>query len=244
MLIFSLILVQVIIFAGLIMMLRHILTQNVGSAVKHLEDLSQEYESKEVEINRQREEIKQKSEGILADAKARAEDIRAQILKEAGDEKSKIVEQALSQKEDIIKQADKSRQRLISEIDERISKEAVNKACELIQHTLPDNFKKDVHSQWVKELIDNGFTQLKNLDIPKGIEEVKVSSAFTLSPDQRKILQKRLTDIFGREVKLKEEIDPSVITGLVISMGSLVLDGSLRNKIKEQVIKSKNENAE
>jgi len=112
-------------------------------------------------------------------------------------------------------------------------------ATELIQHTLPDKFKKDIHSQWVKELIDSGFTKLEHLNIPKDIKEVKVVIALPLDADQRKALSRKIKDVLGREAALKEEIDPKVVAGLVIHIGSLILDGSLRNKIQEQAKNAK-----
>ena len=123
---------------------------------------------------------------------------------------------------------------MLSEIEDRIDKGAINKACEFVQLTLPEKFKQDVHTYWVKELIDNAFEGLKKLDVPKNSKEVKISSAFTLTADQRKGIHKKIKETLKRDMDVKEEIDPAVIAGLVISVGSLVLDGSLRNKIMEQ----------
>jgi len=234
MLIASLVLLLIIIFAAMVVMFRKIMTKNVISATRHLEELSQEYAKKEREIIQQREETKQKAQEIISKAQEEAERLKKQIVKDTEDEREKILAQAHSRNEEIIQQAEKSRQQLLEEINERIEKEAVNRACELIQYTLPDEFKQDVHAQWVKELIESGFTQLQRLRIPADIKEAKIISAFSLNEEQRKVLHKKLTEILGRNITLKEEIDQKLITGLIISIGSLVLDGSLKNKIREK----------
>jgi len=234
MLIVSLILFQIIIFAVLIFVFRKVMTKNVISAIRYIEELNQDYTKKEQEINRQLEETKLKSQEIINKAQEEAEKLKTQIIKEAESERDKIIGQARTQSTEIIQQADKSRQALLQEVEERIDKEAINKACQLLEDTLPEQFKQNVHLHWVEELIENGFNNLEHLRIPQDLQEVKIVSAFTLTGEQRKNLFKKLKDVFGREVALKEEVDPKVVAGLIISMGSLVLDGSLRNKIKER----------
>jgi len=234
MLIISLVLFQIFIFAGLIFVLRRMLTKNVTDATRHLEELNQDYTKKEEEVNRQLEDTRVKSQNILKEAQEEAAKLRAQITKEAESERDKILEQARTQNDTIIQQAEKSRQALISELEERIERESVNKACELMQVTLPEQFKQDVHLHWVEELIGNGFSKLEHLQLPEDIQEIKITTAFPLTEEQRKDLSKKLKDVLGYETVLKEEIEPKVIAGLIITIGSLVLDGSLKNKIQEK----------
>lgn len=233
MLIISLILFQVFIFVGLALMLRRIMTKNVTDATRHLEELNQDYAKKEEELNRQLQEAQQKSQNILKEAQGEAEKLKTQTIKEAEGERDKILEQARTQSDTVIQQAEKSRQVLIAELEERIKTEAVNKACELMQVTLPEQFKQDVHLHWVEELLENGFSQLEHLRLPQGIREIKITSAFPLTEGQRKNLSKKLKNVLGDEMVLKEEVEPKVVAGLIITIGSLVLDGSLKNKIKE-----------
>jgi len=230
----SLILFQVLIFVGLVLILRKVMSKNIISATEHIEELNQDYTKKEQEINRQLQEAKLESESILKIAQEEVEKLKTQTIKEAESERDKIIGQARLQSTEIIQQADKSRQSLLSEIEERTDKEAINKACQLLQDTLPEQFRKDAHLHWVEELIENGFSNLERLRIQEDLQEVKVTSAFSLSAEQRKNLFKKIKDVFGREVTLKEEVDPKVVAGLIISIGSLVLDGSLKNKIKER----------
>jgi F0F1-type ATP synthase membrane subunit b/b' len=234
MLIISLVLLLLLMFVGLIFMLQRILNKNIISATKHIDELSQDYSKKEAEIARQLEEVKQKSQEILDKARAEAEKARNQMISDAQAESEKLVKHAQSQGEEMIKQADKTRQQLLTEIEDRISKEAVNKACELIQHVLPENFKQDIHAQWIGELIENGFANIERLRIAKDVQDVKIAAAYSLSKAQRDGLAKKLKEILGHDVALKEEIDPKVVAGITITIGSLVLDGSLKNRIREQ----------
>ena len=230
----SLILIILIIFGLLIYILQRIIKQNVMSATKHLDELNEDYSKKEQEVNTQLEEAKTKSQQLIASAQEEAERLKMDIIKHAQDEQENIINEARNHAQEIIQQADKSRQLLLSELDDRIAKESVNKACELIQDTLPEQLKEIAHKQWVEDLIGQGFGGIDRLNLPDGIEEIVVISAFSLTEEQRRHIAKKLKDILGRDIKLKEQIDNKIVAGLIINIGSLVLDGSLKNKISKK----------
>lgn len=234
MLIISLIVLQVVIFAGLIFMLKHIITKNVISATQHLERLDHEYSKKEDGVDRRLQEVEKKSQDILENAKEEAEKLKDQITKEAETEKGNMLKDARIQSDEIIEQADRSKELLISEINERISRQATEKACELIQDALPDKFKEDIHREWIEELVRDGFSQLENLDVSEDIKEAKIISGFPINEKELKMISEKIKSALGRDISIVEETDPKLVAGIVVSIGGLVLDGSLRNKIREK----------
>lgn len=233
MLLFSLILIQLIIFIGLILVFRRVLSSNVNSATQHLAELNEDYDKKEREVNTRLEEARRRSGEIVAKAREEAEKEREKVAKEAETERDKILREARTSSEEIMQQADKSRRLLLSELDERISKEAAKKAAGLIQRALPEEFKRDIHHRWMKELAEDSLKEIERLRIPEEVKDVKITSAFSLRDDERKNLSKRLKELLGREVALKEEVNTEIVAGLVVTIGSLILDGSLKNKIRE-----------
>ena len=234
MLIVSMVVMMVVIFGALILVLRKVLSQNVSLATRHLEELNDDYAKKEADLKRQLEDVRQKSEEIIRKAQEEAQQSKAQLMKEAEAQKVKLLQETHTQAEELMQQADKSRQMLLDEIKDRIAREAVDKACELIQETLPEQFKLKVHEHWMEELMESGFAQLERLKIPEDIKEVKIISAFALNEGQRKNLTRKLKDALNKDISLKEEIDPRVVAGFIIHIGSLVLDGSLKHKIQER----------
>ena len=234
MLIVSMVVMMVVIFGGLILVLRKVLSQNVSLATRHLDELNDDYAKKEADLKRQLDDVRQKSEEIIRKAQEEAAQARAQMMKDAEAQKVKLLQETHTQAEELMQQADKSRQMLLDEIKDRIAREAVDKACELIQETLPEQFKLKVHEHWMEELMESGFAQLERLKIPEDIKEVKIISAFALNEGQRKNLTRKLKDALNKDISLKEEIDPRVVAGFIIHIGSLVLDGSLKHKIQER----------
>ena len=61
--------------------------------------------------------------------------------------------------------------------------------------------------------------------------DVDVTSAFALSDEQQDKLAKVLSARLGREVRLHAAEDATLIGGVVIRAGDLVIDGSVRGKI-------------
>ncbi len=234
MLIVSMLVMMVLVFGGLILVLRKVLSQNVSLATRHLEELNDDYAKKEADLKRQLDDVRQKAEEIVRKAQEEAGQAKAQLMKDAEAQKTKLLQETHTQAEELMQQADKSRQMLLDEIKDRIAKEAVDKACELIQETLPEQFKLKVHEYWMEELLESGFAQLERLKIPENIKEVKITCAFALNEGQRKNLTKKLKEALGKDITLKEEVNPRVVAGFIIHIDSLVLDGSLKQKIQER----------
>ncbi len=233
MLIVSLILLQVFIFVGLIFFLRNILNRNVISATAHLKQLSAEYAKKERQIKEQLEQTERKCKEALNQAQQDAHQKREGIIAQAQEERDRILNEAQQRAKEMVEQADRTRESLIAEINQRIEERSLERVAELIQQVLPEHIREEIHHRWLDELITSSFEQLDRLHIPEGVLETKIVSAFALTPKERELLKTKIKEKLGREIALEEEIDSGVIAGLIVNIGSLVLDGSLRFKIKE-----------
>ena len=51
--------------------------------------------------------------------------------------------------------------------------------------------------------------------------------------EQQRMLHRRLQEKLGRELTMTEAADARLVSGLVITLGSVVLDGSLASKVKQ-----------
>ncbi len=67
----------------------------------------------------------------------------------------------------------------------------------------------------------------------QGVRQVQVSSAFELGDDAQKDLAAVLEKRLGTEVEMTVETDPSLIGGVRIRAGDLVIDGSVRAKLRK-----------
>jgi F-type H+-transporting ATPase subunit delta len=67
----------------------------------------------------------------------------------------------------------------------------------------------------------------------KELEFAEVRSAVALTADQEARLKAALANATGKQVNLKVVVDPSVLGGLVATVGDTVIDGSVRTRIDQ-----------
>ena len=67
----------------------------------------------------------------------------------------------------------------------------------------------------------------------KNLEVAEVRSAVALSADQQARLAAALTNATGKQLNLKVVVDPSVLGGVVATVGDTVIDGSVRTRIDQ-----------
>jgi F-type H+-transporting ATPase subunit delta len=67
----------------------------------------------------------------------------------------------------------------------------------------------------------------------KELEFAEVRSAVALTADQEARLKAALANATGKQVNLKVVVDPSVLGGLVATVGDTVIDGTVRTRIDQ-----------
>ena len=67
----------------------------------------------------------------------------------------------------------------------------------------------------------------------KNLEVAEVRSAVPLTDDQQDRLKAALTNATGKQVNLKVVVDPSVLGGIVATVGDTVIDGSVRTRVEQ-----------
>jgi len=72
---------------------------------------------------------------------------------------------------------------------------------------------------------------VKRASSAKQLEVAQVRSAVELTADQQTRLAAALANATGKEVNLKVVVDPSVIGGIVATVGDTVIDGSIRTRL-------------
>ncbi len=95
------------------------------------------------------------------------------------------------------------------------------------------NFLKLVASKrrlFAIEAMIRDFEKLHDFD--RGVTRAEVTVAHPLSAEHSADLQRTLRDITGgKEVEVTTDVDPSIIGGIVVKLGSRMVDGSVRTKL-------------
>jgi F-type H+-transporting ATPase subunit delta len=73
----------------------------------------------------------------------------------------------------------------------------------------------------------------RQLDERLGVTRVEVTSARELAKGDQAKLQAVLTRLTGRRVETEYRLDPELIAGTVVRIGSTIYDGSVRTRIEK-----------
>ena len=65
-----------------------------------------------------------------------------------------------------------------------------------------------------------------------GTVDAEAWSAVPMSLDQEKALVLSLHNLTGKKVRLRAEVDPSLVGGVVVRLGDTIIDGSVRGKLE------------
>jgi F-type H+-transporting ATPase subunit delta len=74
------------------------------------------------------------------------------------------------------------------------------------------------------------YRRLLNAD--RGVVEAVATSATALSADETRALERKVTDMTGRTVDLRVEVDESLIGGLTVRVGDTLYDASVRGRLE------------
>ncbi|MCM8813481.1 MAG: F0F1 ATP synthase subunit delta [Candidatus Omnitrophica bacterium] len=233
MFILSLILLQVIIFAGLLIFLRRMLTRNVTHATAHLQGLTQEYDARLEEIKKRETE----ANALYEEAKRRAQkelDIyKDQFKKEIEEQREKIITQAHTQSEELVQRAQKTCEQMRADMEQLIADQAREEAAAVMKRVLPESARRYLHALWFDALMRDGLATFERLRIPEGLTQATVSTAFSLVPEQFVRVQEMLRKRLEHEIVVSEAVQPDLIAGVVITVGNVVIDGSFLYTIRE-----------
>ena len=123
-----------------------------------------------------------------------------------------------------------------------------NDKLEILQNILKSKNQNELSSTFLKVLSKNKrfqktvdiISQFKNINAQKrGDVLADITSAEKLSNEQQDNIKEQLRTILGDKLSLSYKVDEQIIGGLIIKVGSKMIDTSLSNKINKLKIAMK-----
>ncbi|MGH7272865.1 MAG: F0F1 ATP synthase subunit delta, partial [Nitrospiria bacterium] len=111
---------------------------------------------------------------------------------------------------------------------------ALGLASDIIEHIFTAQVAEGIHYQLIDELVEEiGKSDWRGQQLD--VETVEVAVPLPLTQAQKENLKKIFSSDMGRSVSIKETIDPEIVAGMVVRLENVVLDGSLKNKLRGTV---------
>lgn len=234
MLILQMIFIQGVVFIGLVLFLKKVLYSNFSKAMKRLEMLNQETEKKRAELQFRLEQTeknfqaKQKENEDLAarmreKSENEAEELRQHALAEAKAESDKLMETARNQQDEIKR-----------ELEAAVGEKAAHLASDAIRYVFTTKLEQGMHRQLIEDLI----TEIGKLDgkrLNGHAQEAHIAVPFPLEEKEKTKIAEILQEKAKRKISVVSEVDRSLIAGMVLKFDTIIMDGSLKTKLKEAV---------
>ncbi len=230
----QLVIIQIITFIGLIFLLRFLFSRNLNSALNSLKALHEENLVKESQLTEELRRAKEERDAEIKRGKEQASLLIEEAKKEAINLSFKIEEGAKITAEKIISQGKEEVNRFKEKAKKDLQGESLNYAVWLIGHFFTEENKGALQIQFINEIIKE-VAEVPKEKFSVSTSNIKVISSCPLQEQQRENLQKVLSEKLGGIPKLEEVVNRELIVGLILEMGGLIIDGTLKNRLRKFV---------
>ena len=232
MFIIQLIIIQVITFVALVFVLRKIMYSASFTETKRLQQLNRENAKRAQELSAKMEEAEKQCRDKLEAAEREANRLKAQANEENEKLKQEALSKARQEGERIVKQALNTKEKIREELDAQLQQKCADQSLVLIEKVLNSKSVLSLHNALVKDALE----EIGKIDASKlavNTDKGELIAANEITKADKEALVMSISKKTGRNISLEELTDKSLIAGITIRLGSLVIDGSLSGKLKE-----------
>lgn len=231
-LIIGFIVVQIFIVGLIVVWLRMALISSTEGAVNRLNEEIAKANVRQAELSKKLREADEELNRRRAEAKSLTDKMRTDAQVQSKDEREKIISEARKESEEIINKAQNAKVKIREDLEKEIDIKVIQVGMKIVNGVLSQRAKGALHNVLVDEFID----KLKETRMDRVGHDISAIDVITVEPldDSRR---NRINDIvkekMGREVKLNYATDAAIGGGVVMKFGSMALDGSVKNLIRQ-----------
>ena len=238
MLLIGFIIAQVIIFGIIIFVLKKMIFQDTSSAINRLTKLDDMNRQKEKQLAVKLEEteklLDQKRQELVEEEKK----MKMESERAANQLYDDIVGKAKKEAEEVVKKAIAARDKM--KMDSMI--EAEEKVIDICREILAKIMSSVIDQALNESLVNNFFKDLETADmsvINKNVDRAEIVSAKPVSEELVKRAKEVLSKKLERNIEVKSSVDANLIGGVLMKFGTLVVDDSLSERLKEMAVELK-----
>ena len=228
------IVIHVVVLLVLVVFLRMIIVGHAKSATTRVKQVEDEVRKKEEDIKREIEEHEKDYNEKKAESERQLQSQRDEGKREAARLKEQSISEAKKESHKILEQAHKNEQKIRDQIARQMEEKAVDYGGRVFKLVFSDLMTGELNVQFINELID-ALDEIEKGAIVVENSDATITTSHTLADDQRLRLEEVLHSKFNEQATIEEVVDETILGGLVLKMGSLEIDGSLKTRYQEAV---------
>ncbi|MCP4649660.1 MAG: hypothetical protein GY853_06220 [PVC group bacterium] len=230
----QLIIIQIVTFIAILIALRFFYARSVNTALRRLQSLQRENEIIEEKLKTGLVKAEEEATARVEKAKQEAKRVTdeavniGKILQKNQEDKGQI------EADKIINESKERVDKLKNKLFLKFDHQALRYALEIVRLTFSSHAQDTLHHSLIDEVIEI----IKGIDkerFPIEIEQAKAITIRALTEQQKDCLNTMLSEKLGQKIAIEQVIDEAMIGGLIIEIGSFIIDGSLHNKFSKAV---------
>jgi F0F1-type ATP synthase membrane subunit b/b' len=178
----------------------------------------------------------------LANVEQEAEQAAEQIRQEAEEEREQVLQEAQAEVEQILVEAQADAYRVRQQAVESFHEDLVDAILDVSGIVMGNVLPEEVHGTLVRQL-SNRIWELGRTDIQRvelfrqslGQREpmAHITAAQALTVEQQGLMARTLTALADRHVDLEVRVDPSLVAGIRVRIGDIIVDSSISGQMDE-----------
>jgi len=234
-LIIGFIALQIFILVAIIFWLKRIYVSSTEGAINRLNHEIAKANAQQIELSKKVREADATLEKRKAEAQALADKINNQVEEEAKGEREKIISKAREEGEEIIAKAQNAKEKIRRELESEFEIKAIQMGMKILGEVLSEKAKGALNDVLIAEFLEK-LKQISMDRITPDVKQVDVVTPNSLDSHVRDQLTSIIKQKLGREISINPVTDRSLSGGVILKFGSLALDGSIKNLIRESAV--------
>ncbi len=225
---------------AIIFFLHRALISSTEGAVKRLNDEIGKATAKQAELTRKLREADEELSRRQAEARQLAEKMKTDAENESREEREKIIKKAREEGEEIIAKAQGAKEKMRLDLEKEMDGKGIDFGMQILNSVLSEKAKGNLDQVLIGEFLEN----LKTIDmsrISSDVKEVEVISLTQPSEELKKQVVQIVKSKINRDISVAPKVDSNIGGGLILKFGSMALDGSVRNLMRDVVTSMKKE---
>jgi F0F1-type ATP synthase membrane subunit b/b' len=223
---------------AIIFFLHRTLISSTEGAVKRLNDEIGKATAKQAELTRKLREADEELSRRQTEARQLAEKMRTDAENESKEEREKIIKKAREEGEEIIAKAQGAKEKMRTDLEKEMDGKGIDFGMQILNNVLSEKAKGNLDQVLIGEFLEN----LKTIDmsrISSDVKEVEVISLTQPTEDLKKQVVQIVKSKINRDISVAAKVDSNIGGGLILKFGSMALDGSVRNLMRDVVTSMK-----
>mgnify|MGYP001011980880 CR=1 FL=1 len=240
MLILQFLILQIIVFSVVIYFLKKILMGDTQTAISRLDLVYQDLLNKQKELSEKIKSAEKEYEDKKQEAASIIDKMKTEASEEIRQKRDEGFKKAKAEAEEILTKAQESSQKIALEIEKKMRNKILDFTSDIITRSIAHKNLKSFHDALVEDFLTKG-KELDLSNVGTQIDLLVIRSAMPLDPEVRKRIESLMLQRLGRKLTVEDEVDPALLAGLQLQFGTLILDGSFANAVKDASAQAKDE---